>query len=247
MSISFQLYSARDFTPWTKVLDTLSSLGYAHVEGFGGVYADPAQFAADLAARGLSMPSGHFSIDMLENDFAKALEIARAFSMTKIYCPYLMPENRPTDLGGWRDFAARLARVNEKLKAEGYAFGWHNHDFELRPLADGSVPLAILLDAAPEIGWEADIAWVVRGGADPLDWVKRYGPRITAAHVKDIAPAGECADEDGWADVGHGVIDWKTITAALKSAGCDLFIMEHDKPKDAERFASRSIAAFKSF
>ena len=49
---------------------------------------------------------------------------------------------------------------------------------------------------------------MIRGGADPLEWMRPYGNRITAVHVKDIAPAGESADEDGWADVGHGTVDW---------------------------------------
>ena len=60
----------------------------------------------------------------------------------------------------------------------------------------------------PSIGWEMDVAWVIRGGADPLKWIDEYGQRITAVHVKDIAPAGENANEDGWADVGHGTVDW---------------------------------------
>ena len=45
------------------------------------------------------------------------------------------------------------------------------------------------------------MAWIVRGGADPFEWIKRYADRIASVHIKDIAPAGECEDEDGWADV----------------------------------------------
>jgi sugar phosphate isomerase/epimerase len=134
--------------------------------------------------------------------------------------------------------------VGEKVRAAGLAFGWHNHDFELVPLADGSVPMQIILENAPGIDWEADIAWIIRGGGDPMDWIARHGSRITAAHVKDIAPAGECTDEDGWADVGHGVVDWRGIKTALVSAGTGLFVMEHDNPSDNTRFATRSINAF---
>ena len=58
---------------------------------------------------------------------------------------------------------------------------------------------------------------MIRGGADPLQWIAHLrSDRITAVHVKDIAPAGENADEDGWADVGHGTVDWKALMAALK-------------------------------
>ena len=64
------------------------------------------------------------------------------------------------------------------------------------------------------------------------------GDRITAVHVKDIAPAGENADEDGWADVGQGTVDWKGLMAALKEqTKAKYFVMEHDNPKDDKRFA----------
>ena len=96
----------------------------------------------------------------------------------------------------------------------------------------------ILLTAAPDLEWEADIAWIVKGGGDPLDWIDRHGPRITAAHFKDIAPAGEKADEDGWADPGTGTMDWPAIAAALKAkTPCELLVAEHDNPSDFGRFA----------
>ncbi|HEX5498605.1 MAG TPA: sugar phosphate isomerase/epimerase, partial [Thermomicrobiales bacterium] len=138
----------------------------------------------------------------------------------------------------------RLAKAGAAAKKAGFDFGWHNHNFEFEKLPDGSLPMTAILEAAPEIGWEIDVAWVVRGGADSLDWIDRYGSRITAVHVKDIAPAGENADEDGWADVGHGTLDWKTIMKALRDkTPAKVFVMEHDKPSDVGRFARRSIEA----
>lgn len=248
MDLSFQLYSARDFQPWSGVLETIAQGGYTQVEGFGGVYADPKAFRADLDRNGLSMPTGHFSIDMLENELASALDIAGTFGMKIIICPFLMPDQRPGDAAGWRAFGARLAKVAGNCRKAGYDFAWHNHDFEFKKLPDGSAPQEHILDAAPEIGWEMDVAWVVRGGADPMEWLTDYGRRVTAVHVKDIAPKGEAADEDGWADVGHGTIDWKRLMAALrKDTPAKYYVMEHDKPNDYERFARRSIAAVKSY
>jgi len=86
-------------------------------------------------------------------------------------------------------------------------------------------------------------SFMIRGGADPVKWIGDYGKRISAVHVKDIAPAGENADEDGWADVGYGTVDWKGLFAALRATPVRHFIIEHDKPSDPERFAARSIAA----
>lgn len=248
MDWSFQLYSARKFEPWDKILTMLGRLGYAQVEGFGGVYGDPAGFRAELDKNGLTMPTGHFSIDMLENDFDGARRIADALGIKLLICPYLDADKRPANAAGWTGFGERLAKVGEKAKAGGYGFAWHNHDFEFKPLADGSVPQDLILSAAPGIGWEMDVAWVVRGGVDPLPWIERHGRRILAVHVKDIAKPGEGKDEDGWSDVGHGTIDWKRLMKALRAASAaKYYVMEQDNPNDIERFARRSIEAVKAY
>lgn len=247
MSWSFQLYSARNFTPWEDVLAMLAAAGYENVEGFGGLYQDPAGLRAMLDANGLSMPTAHFSLDLLENDFDKARSIAETLGVKTVICPHVAADLRPSDEAGWRSFAARLAAVNEACAAAGLVFAWHNHDFEFEN-TDGIVPMRVLLDAAPEIGWEMDVAWVVRGGADPMSWIHEYGTRIIAAHVKDIAPEGEAKDEDGWADVGHGVLDWPAIMQALRErTAAKIFVVEHDNPSDAKRFATRSLASAKQF
>ena len=248
MNWSFQLYSARNFQPWDKVLKILADAGYSQVEGFGGVYADPKAIRAELDRNGLSMPTGHFSIDMLENDFGKANEIADTFGMKMLVCPYLEAERRPSDAAGWRAFGERLAKVGEKAKAAGYDFAWHNHDFEFKPLGDGTVPHEHIFAAAPGVAWEMDVAWVVRGGSDPGPWIDRYARQIAAVHVKDIAKAGTGLDEDGWSDVGHGTIDWARL---LKQLGTKTttryYIMEQDNPNDIERFAKRSIASVNAY
>jgi len=69
MEYSFQLYSARNFLPWDAVLERVAELGYKQLEGFGGVYENPDQFRAKMDTLGLTMPTGHFSLDALENNF----------------------------------------------------------------------------------------------------------------------------------------------------------------------------------
>jgi len=248
MNWSFQLYSARNFQPWDKVLKILADAGYAQVEGFGGVYADPKAIRAELDKNGLSMPTGHFSIDMLEKDFGKANEIADVFGMKMLVCPYLEAERRPADAAGWRGFGERLAKVGEKAKAAGYDFAWHNHDFEFKPLADGTVPHEHIFAAAPGVSWEMDLAWVVRGGADPAPWIDRYARQIAAVHVKDIAKPGTGLDEDGWSDVGYGTIDWARLLKQLGTkTAARYYIMEQDNPNDIDRFARRSIASVNAY
>ncbi|MEX3008454.1 sugar phosphate isomerase/epimerase family protein [Hoeflea sp. TYP-13] len=244
MDLSFQLYSARNFTPWDRVLTSLGRLGYTQVEGFGAVYGEPESFSAQLATAGLTMPTAHFSVEAMENEFDASIALAEKLGIRSIFCPYLDEHQRPTNASEWADFGKRLSAINEKVRATGRRFGWHNHDFEFQPLADGTTPQQILLDEAPDMDWEADIAWIIRGGGEPLEWIEKYGPRITAVHVKDIAPTGHCEDEDGWADVGHGIVAWRNILRELRKHGnVQYLIVEHDNPNDFERFAKRSIEA----
>jgi len=240
--LSFQLFSARNYPNLTEFLGKLAQLGYRQVEGFGGLYADAAGLAATLKSNGLAMPTGHFGLDQLK-DTSGALRIAEMLGMKRIYCPFIMPDQRSADDSGWVQLAETLAGLGEVFTKEGYGFGWHNHDFEFAPTTSGRLPMDIILETASKIEWECDVAWVVRGKADPIAWFDRYGDRISAVHVKDIAPAGQNVDEDGWADVGHGVLDWNNligkVTAKTKA---QYFVAEHDKPSDELRFASRSIA-----
>jgi len=136
-----------------------------------------------------------------------------------------------------------LAEIEEDFEAT----GWHNHDFEFFALPDGSIPMDVLLNAAPDIAWEADLAWIVRGGSDPIDYINRYGSRLSAIHVKDIAAAGTNLDEDGWSDLGAGTMDWAALLQACRSTSGDLiYALEHDKPSDPVGYAGRSAAAFKT-
>lgn len=248
MNWSFQLYSARNFQPWDKVLKTVADAGYTQVEGFGGLYDDPKWLKAELDRNGLEMPTAHFALDLLEKDFAAAAGIAETLGVKLIVCPHIAADLRPTDAAGWRNFGGRLAAVGAAAKAASYDFAWHNHDFEFHALADGSVPQDHILTAAPEIGWEIDVAWVIRGGGDPMAWIEKYGQRIVAVHVKDIAKPGEGLDEDGWSDVGHGTVDWPSLMRAFgaKSAA-RYYVMEQDNPNDIGRFARRSIASANRF
>ncbi len=247
---SYQLYSSRNFPPLTDTLKMLADLGYEGVEGYGALYADDVQVAdliANLDQSGLEMPTGHFGLVQLETDPAKVLSIATALGIKRIYCPYILPADRPSVAAGWRAFGARLQAAGAPFRDAGLGFGWHNHDFELVALPDGNVPLDLIFEGGPDLEWEIDVAWVVRGGADPVAWIMKYAERVTAAHVKDIAPEGENAAEDGWADVGHGTVDWKGLMAALRTTPCTHFIMEHDNPSDPARFATRAITAAKGF
>ena len=239
-ALSFQLYSSRDFPPLDKTLKMLAEIGYSETEGYPALYDVPGAVRTALDENNLAMPSAHFSVDALVHDRERTIRAATTLGVKSIYAPHLSEDERPQDREGYQAFAQQLEALSEVYGDAGFHFGWHNHAFEFQVLADGSTPMSIILNEAPTIGWEADIAWIVRGGGDPFRWIAEFGERISAVHIKDIAPAGTCLDEDGWADVGFGTMDWAGLLSALSGFPVRHFIMEHDKPNDDARFARRS-------
>ena len=244
---SFQLYSARLQPPLNKTIAMLASLGYKEVEGFGGIYDEPEKLRKVMDKNDITMPTGHFGIDMLEKDKKKVLGLAATLGISKLVSPYLMPEDRPSTAKGWKELGKRIGGIAETYRAEGHSLAWHNHDFEFVEFKDGTTPHEHMFDAAPLLDWEIDVAWIVRGKSNPFKWIKRYAGAITCLHIKDIAKKGENADEDGWADIGFGTIDWPKVMGAIQETRCVHFILEHDKPSDVERFAKRSMATVKKF
>ncbi len=247
MTPALQLYSMRDCADQIALLAQLPALGITTIEGYGGVYGDVAAYRAAMDANGVSMPSGHMGLDDIEADFETAIGIIETLGITRVFAPYLEEKDRPVTAQGWAALGERLNDAGKKYAARGITFGWHNHDFEFFALPDGSIPMDILLDAAPDISWEADLAWIVRGGRDPIEYIRRYAGRLSAIHVKDIAASGTNLDEDGWSSLGAGTMDWTALLQACRSASNDLiYALEHDKPSDPIAFASRSAAAFKT-
>ncbi|HUV32051.1 MAG TPA: sugar phosphate isomerase/epimerase [Devosiaceae bacterium] len=246
--LSYQLYSARNFPPLSDHLRFLASLGYKQVEGYGGLYAgtDLAALRAELDGRGLSMPTAHVGLPQLE-DTEGTRRIAAALGIKVLFCPAVSREERTRGEAGWRALGEKLAGLAAVYAADGVGFGWHNHDFEFTPTESGTVPLDLILAGSPDLQWEADVAWMQVGGQDPDAWIAKYADRLTAVHVKDIAPAVESEHEDGWADVGHGIMPWGALMKTLSTqTACKYFVMEHDNPSDANRFAERSIKALRA-
>ncbi|MEL7104742.1 MAG: sugar phosphate isomerase/epimerase [Pseudomonadota bacterium] len=245
--ISYQLYSSRNFGPIGATLRMLAAAGYSGVEGYGGLFGDAATLDALKAAlsdSGLNMPTAHIGLDAVAGDPAGVIATARDLGIEAVIVPFTDHQTRSA--AAWAAFGAELAEAGKPLQDAGFAFGWHNHAFEFADLGGADRPLDLILQASDTMMFEFDIAWAVVAGEDPAIWIEKYADRLLAVHVKDRAPEGTTA-EDGWADVGHGVINWAALTQAVQAAGARHLIIEHDNPADDHRFATRSIAALRGF
>ena len=239
-ALSFQLYSARFLEPLSAQFELLAGLGYGSVEPFGGLFGDVDALRGLLAKHGMKAPTAHVGLDRLRADAKGTAKLCRGLGIETIFAPAPPMGEREGGEAHWRKIGRELAAIGKVVSAEGLKFGWHNHHWEFGKAADGRFFLDCLFEEAPDLVWEADLAWIVRGGADPVTELAKRKDRVVAAHVKDIAPEGQNADEDGWADPGHGVLDWTKLLAAMKAAGVRHFVVEHDRPNDVARFARRA-------
>ena len=242
--LSIQISSLRLMGSLDGMLDAVKAAGITHVETFGPQFDTPDATKAALDARGLTATTGHIGIVALRERFAEIVAASKKLGISQLYMPAVPPEQRDMAGPGWTAIGQELGALSHRMADEGIALGYHNHHWEMIK-KDGNLTALDLLFAGAEgskLSWEVDVAWLVRGNVDPKAVMTQYKHLISAAHVKDLAPEGECLDEDGWADVGHGRLDWKDLWGFCRGLGARWMVLEHDKPNDAARFARRSAA-----
>ncbi|NLS00739.1 sugar phosphate isomerase/epimerase [Rhizobium sp. P38BS-XIX] len=242
--LSIQLYSLRHLGGLDAQLDAAAQAGFTHVETIGSHLDDPKALKVALASRRLDAPTGHIGMPALRNDLQRVADAANETGIKQLFMPALPVEEREGGADEWRRAGAELGEIAGRLKDQGISLGYHNHHWELAAFSNGELPLDCLFEGAEgsPLVWQADIAWLARGGGNPKALLQKYAHLLVSAHVKDQAPAGENEDEDGWCDVGAGILDWVDLWTTAAQYGARLMVVEHDNPKDPAGFAARSFA-----
>ena len=240
--LSIQLYTLRELGDVDRTLDAAASAGFRYVEMIGSHLDDAERMRRKLETRGLEGSSSHVGLAQLRGKPEAIIDACETLGITELYMPAVPPEDRDMDAAGWRALGAELGDLAEDFQMSGIRLGYHNHHWEMEPKEGEKTALDLIFEGAGSgpLTWQADVAWLVRGKAEPTTWLSRYSDRLLSAHVKDVAPDGENTDEDGWADVGHGELDWQKLWEACRTNGAGWMVVEHDKPKDPAGTARRS-------
>ena len=229
--VGLQLYTVRDMmkADLPGTIAKVASIGYKEVEFAGYFGRTPAQIRDLLKRNHLDSPSTHLDFESLANGtWQKNLDAAKKIGHKWAAIAWIPEEKRKT-LDDWKRHAATFNRAAAQAKAAGLRFAYHNHDFEIRPVA-GTRPLDILLtETDPSlVDFEMDLYWVVFGGGNPIDFFNRYPKRFKLLHVKDSAGP----PDNKMVDVGKGKIDFPAIFARAEKADVHHYFVEHDNPKD---------------
>jgi sugar phosphate isomerase/epimerase len=247
LPIGLQLYSVRQMLAkdYEGTLKKVASLGYQEVEAAGFYDHTPQQVKDAMNAAGLRCVSAHYSSDTLNQGFDKVVDFHKQLGVGYIVCSF--PGHKdPERVKGLKGKAAldaftiddykwnadQFNHWGQKAKAAGLKFGYHNHTMEFTK-KDGVVPLdeMIRLTDPSLVTFELDCGWVVVGGANPVDYVKRYPTRISMLHVKDFKhtdkPASIAAPPPA-AQLGQGSLDYKPVFEAAKKGQIKHYFVEQE-------------------
>lgn len=236
--IGIQLYTIRDQfkADPAATLAALAAMGYREVE-FAGLQGHEARaLRALLDANRISAPSGHFGVPELTTDFEQTARDAKILGHDYLVLADVPEEYRTAE--GYERAAVLMNEIAERCRNAGFRFGYHNHDFEFRPLEERNglcgYDLILTGTAKAKVVMELDLYWIRNGGRDALGFFARWPSRFRMVHVKDM-------DVDGaMVDVGAGAMDWRELLGTARKIGVEHFFVEHDETKDPMQFARTS-------
>jgi len=220
--LGIQLYTVRDAceTDFTGTLQSLARMGYTGFEfawNYGGM--DPEALTAFLKELGVQAAGFHTSLEEIANPDSATYQYARATGGT-----YLTTSLAGEVAKDWKATIGEVAKAAAVAKAQGFVFTYHNHAQEFEQI-DGIYALDLLYQQTdPDaVKAELDTFWIKTGGADPVEYIKKYAGRVPQVHVKDMD-----AQTKSFTEVGSGILDWDAIFAAAREAGAEWMIVEQD-------------------
>jgi sugar phosphate isomerase/epimerase len=242
LPLGLQLYSVREqLAPdYAGTLRQIAALGYREVEAAGFFQHTPVQVRQIMHSAGLRCVGGHYPLHDLLAQQESILAFGKATGLQYIVCsfPWFKNPARLKDtsfqtqvksftLEDWRWSAEEFNRLGARVRAAGMRFAYHNHTMEFQP-QQGVIPYEELMRLADPalVTMEMDCGWVIVGGGNPVEYLRRYPERITLLHIKDfkkpVHPMSvrvSVADPPPAAELGQGTIHYQPILAAAKKAG----------------------------
>lgn len=241
---------------YARVLDEIVETGYTGTElgDWGFMPTDPQLLSREIHGRGLTL-LGAFVPVKLKDPAAHpagvevALRTARLMAAVEGDLPFIIlaDENgsvaeRTRNAGRitfeqglseaeWQVFAAGATAVAEAVKKEtGLRTAFHHHCAGYVETPAEIEKLLALTDPAL-LGLVFDCGHYRFGGGDPLEGLRKFGPRVWHFHFKDYDPAvGRRAAEQGWdyfravangvfCELGRGQVDFPALMNELDALG----------------------------
>jgi sugar phosphate isomerase/epimerase len=232
--IGAQLFTLREYTQSIEDIQTtlkkVADIGYKTVQISGGAFfkVDPDAVADALKTTGLQCVATHAGWGSFRDDLDNLIDTHKKWGCKHLAIGSLGGTDFFGTIEGIEKFKEELEPVAARLAKEGMDFSFHNHNHEFMQI-DGKTWLGELYDRIPGdiLKAELDVHWVMRGGADPVVWIKKCAGRQPLLHVKDFSVSAD--REPIFAPVGEGNMNWPAIIEAAKNSGVDYYLVEQDQ------------------
>jgi sugar phosphate isomerase/epimerase len=226
--VGIQLYTLRDDAErdLERTLGDIAAAGYNDVEMLGSRnnFGMPsARVRAILDRNGLRAPSTHVAgeaLDDLDRQLADAATLGHQYLIVAS-----LPIGEHPKLDDYRRWADRLNEAGARALPHGVRIGFHNHADDFAPI-DGLVPYDVFMERTDPaiVRMQLDTGNLAMAGRDPLEYMKRFGPRYWLFHIKDVPRLGATSDTE----LGKGIIDFRRFLASIDHIDDKLLFVEQE-------------------
>lgn len=218
-SIKDLFYLTPGDTPDT--LRRIAAAGYEGVELFDGNLAELEEGA--LVEHGLRLvgvySGGNFVFpDVLPEELwrvRRAAELGQRFGAEHLVVGGGAQRSEPATDEDYSRLAGALDEVAAIAEEHGLTPTYHPH---LSTIVEGPDQVDRIFERT-RIGFCPDLGHLAAAGGDPVDLVRRHADRIPYIHYKDVTADG------AFVPLGEGVVDFDGVTAALREASYDGWIV----------------------
>jgi sugar phosphate isomerase/epimerase len=194
-------------------LVNIARTGYKEVELLGSMNnfgMAPARLRAILDQNGLTAPSTHVDVNVFD-DLQRQIDIAKVLGHQYLIVASL-PDGEKLGPDDYRRWADRFNEAGSRALRSGMRIGFHDEKWDFKKV-NGQVLYDLFAERTdPSLVWlQLDTGNAAIGGADPLEYMKRYANRYWLFHIKD-APAIGASDD---VELGKGIIDFRRLFAMI--------------------------------
>jgi sugar phosphate isomerase/epimerase len=213
--VALQLYSVREDCKkdFKGTVEKVAKMGYEAVE-FAGYYdMSGKDIAKMLKDNNLKCAGTHTGIDTIKpENIEKTIAFNQEFGNKFLVVPWI-PDQYRTGKSAYLEVCKLLNQAAEACAKHGMYVGYHNHDFEFKPV-DGELPWDIIFSNTKQnVIQQVDCGNCLHGGGDYVGFIKKYPGRAVTVHLKEFS---KTVDKPV---IGEGDIKWKDFFEACESVG----------------------------
>lgn len=237
-TFGLQLYTLRDdlLKDPKNILQQVASFGYKQIESYEGPNGmfwgmSNNEFKKLMDGLGMTMIASHCNVF---KDFEKKADEAAAIGMKYLLSSSYGKQKTKDD---YKKLSDQFNQSAEICKKNGIRFAYHGEDSDFMN-QDGFVPHDYFMKQSDPsaMDFEMDFYWVIVGGEDPINLLKKYPGRFRLCHIKDRVKGS--AKREDTCDLGVGSINFREILKIARKNGMQYYIAEQENYPGSTPLAS---------